>query len=164
MRGADVYPVQPGAPYSVTSQNEQGRELWKLPLEVKGAEVVLRDAAMSPSSLTQMRIEDAGHFPTNRSDHSGPSGPYRPENIQVNTTLSSRILGFSSSRGGLIRSIECEDDAIRSPNESAGRIQSKPFIFYTGYSAPLADVRPFGETAWPRAPQAPSRAMTSSPS
>lgn len=43
VEASDIYPVQPGAPYSVTSQNEQGGELWKLPLEVKGAEVVLRD-------------------------------------------------------------------------------------------------------------------------
>ena len=94
----------------------------------------------------------------------GSGGPYRPEKVQVNVTLGTRIIGFSSNRDGLIRSIECEDEAFRSSNTSAGRIQSKPFIFYTGYSSPLADVRPFGETAWPRAPQAPSRAMTSSPS
>lgn len=43
VEASDIYPVQPGAPYSVTSQDEQGGELWKLPLEVKGAEVVLRD-------------------------------------------------------------------------------------------------------------------------
>ena len=35
--------MQPSNPYSVTVQNELGGELWKLPLEPKGAEVVLRD-------------------------------------------------------------------------------------------------------------------------
>jgi beta-galactosidase len=44
----DIYPVQPSNPYSVTPQNEQGGELWKLPLEVKGAEVVLRDGDGNP--------------------------------------------------------------------------------------------------------------------
>ena len=39
----DIYPVQPSHPYSVTNQNELGGELWKLPLEIHGAEVVLRD-------------------------------------------------------------------------------------------------------------------------
>jgi beta-galactosidase len=48
VEAADIYPVQPGTPYSVTSQNEQGGELWKLPLAVKGAEVVLRDADGNP--------------------------------------------------------------------------------------------------------------------
>lgn len=51
VEAADIYPVQPGAPYSVTSQNEQGGELWKLPLEVKGAEVVLRDADGNPFAV-----------------------------------------------------------------------------------------------------------------
>jgi len=44
----DIYPVQPARPYSVTAQNEQGGELWKLPLEVKGAEIVLRDRDGNP--------------------------------------------------------------------------------------------------------------------
>jgi beta-galactosidase len=39
----DVYPVQAANPYSVTAENELGGELWRLPLEIKGAEVVLRD-------------------------------------------------------------------------------------------------------------------------
>jgi beta-galactosidase len=38
----DLYPMQPDHPYSVTSDNEGGGELWKLPLQLKGAEVVLR--------------------------------------------------------------------------------------------------------------------------
>jgi beta-galactosidase len=48
VEATDIYPVQPRAPYSVTSENEQGGELWKLPLEVKGAEVMLRDADGNP--------------------------------------------------------------------------------------------------------------------
>jgi beta-galactosidase len=38
----DLYPLQPDHPYSVTAKNEDGGELWRLPLELKGAEVVLR--------------------------------------------------------------------------------------------------------------------------
>ncbi|MGC2250576.1 MAG: beta-galactosidase trimerization domain-containing protein, partial [Acidobacteriaceae bacterium] len=38
----DLDPMQPDHPYSVTAENEEGGELWKLPLELKGAEVVLR--------------------------------------------------------------------------------------------------------------------------
>lgn len=38
----DIYPVQGQNPYSVTDQKEQGGELWKLPLQIRGAEVVLR--------------------------------------------------------------------------------------------------------------------------
>ena len=37
-----MYPVQPDHPYSVTAENEEGGEFWRLPLELKGAEVVLR--------------------------------------------------------------------------------------------------------------------------
>ena len=37
----DLYPLQPDHPYSVTAENEQGGELWNLPLELKGGEVVL---------------------------------------------------------------------------------------------------------------------------
>jgi beta-galactosidase len=44
----EIYPVQPANPYSVTPQNELGGELWKLPLEVKGAQVVLRDPDGNP--------------------------------------------------------------------------------------------------------------------
>lgn len=39
----DVYPVQAANPYSVTPDNELGGELWKLPLAIKGAEIVLQD-------------------------------------------------------------------------------------------------------------------------
>jgi beta-galactosidase GanA len=42
VEATDVYPVQPDHPYSVTAENEEGGQLWKLPLELKGAEVVLR--------------------------------------------------------------------------------------------------------------------------
>jgi hypothetical protein len=38
----DLYPLQPDHPYSVTAENEEGGELWRLPLELKGAELVLR--------------------------------------------------------------------------------------------------------------------------
>lgn len=51
VEAADIFPVQPATPYSVTSQNEEGGELWKLPLEVKGAEVVLRDAGGNPFAV-----------------------------------------------------------------------------------------------------------------
>jgi beta-galactosidase len=42
VEATDLYPVQPDHPYSVTAENEQGGELWKLPLQLKGAEIVLR--------------------------------------------------------------------------------------------------------------------------
>ncbi|MGH9615706.1 MAG: beta-galactosidase [Acidobacteriaceae bacterium] len=42
VEASDLYPMQPDDPYSVALQNEQGGELWKLPLELKGADVVLR--------------------------------------------------------------------------------------------------------------------------
>ena len=42
VQASDIYPVQPENPYSVTSSNEQGGALWKLPLQLKGAEVVMR--------------------------------------------------------------------------------------------------------------------------
>jgi len=38
----DVYPIQPDHPYSVTTENEQGGELWRLPLQLRGAETILR--------------------------------------------------------------------------------------------------------------------------
>jgi beta-galactosidase len=44
----DIYPVKADEPYSVTSQDERGGELWKLPLELKGAEVILRDQQGKP--------------------------------------------------------------------------------------------------------------------
>ncbi|MGB8480334.1 MAG: beta-galactosidase [Acidobacteriaceae bacterium] len=42
VEATDLYPVQPDQPYSVTAEKEEGGELWRLPLELKGAEVVLR--------------------------------------------------------------------------------------------------------------------------
>jgi hypothetical protein len=47
----DVYPVQPSHPYSVTAGNELGGELWKLPLVLKGAEVVQRDGDGNPFAV-----------------------------------------------------------------------------------------------------------------
>jgi beta-galactosidase len=48
VEASDIYPVKADEPYSVTSQNERAGELWKLPLELKGAEVVLRDREGKP--------------------------------------------------------------------------------------------------------------------
>jgi len=48
VEAVEIYPVQPSHPYSVTPQNEQGGELWKLPLELHGAEVLLRDHDGNP--------------------------------------------------------------------------------------------------------------------
>jgi hypothetical protein len=48
IQASDIYPVKANEPYSVTSQNERGGELWKLPLELKGAEVSLRDRQGKP--------------------------------------------------------------------------------------------------------------------
>lgn len=48
VQASDIYPVQPQNPYSVTDQNEQGGELWKLPLQVQGADVVLRTRSGKP--------------------------------------------------------------------------------------------------------------------
>jgi beta-galactosidase len=44
----EIYPIQPANPFSVTASNELGGELWKLPLEVKGAEVIQRDPDGNP--------------------------------------------------------------------------------------------------------------------
>jgi beta-galactosidase len=47
--GWESYDVQPVTePYSLTSEKEQGGERWKIPLELKGAEVLLRDAGGQP--------------------------------------------------------------------------------------------------------------------
>lgn len=51
VQAVEIYPVQPSHPYSVTPQNELGGELWKMPLEVKGAEVVLRDGDGGPFAV-----------------------------------------------------------------------------------------------------------------
>lgn len=48
IQASDIYPVKADEPYSVTSQNERGGELWKLPFELKGAEVILRDRQGKP--------------------------------------------------------------------------------------------------------------------
>ena len=48
VEAADIYPVKAAEPYSVTAQNEKGGELWKLPLAVKGAEIILRDHKGKP--------------------------------------------------------------------------------------------------------------------
>ena len=48
VEASDIYPVKADEPYSVTSQNERAGELWKLPLKLKGAEVVLRDREGKP--------------------------------------------------------------------------------------------------------------------
>jgi beta-galactosidase len=48
VEASDIYPVKADEPYSITSQNERAGELWKLPLNLKGAEVVLRDREGKP--------------------------------------------------------------------------------------------------------------------
>jgi beta-galactosidase len=48
VQASDIYPVQPQNPYSVTDRNEQGGELWKLPLENRGADVVMRTRSGKP--------------------------------------------------------------------------------------------------------------------
>ena len=48
IEASDIYGVKPNEPYSVTAQNEKGGELWKLPLELKGAEVMMRDREGKP--------------------------------------------------------------------------------------------------------------------
>ncbi|MGO8736187.1 MAG: beta-galactosidase [Terriglobia bacterium] len=48
IQASDIYPVKADEPYSVTSQNERGGELWILPLELRGAEVILRDRQGRP--------------------------------------------------------------------------------------------------------------------
>jgi len=51
VEASDIYPVKADEPYSVTEQNELAGELYKLPLEVKGAEVVLRDREGKPFAM-----------------------------------------------------------------------------------------------------------------
>lgn len=51
VEAVEIYPVQPANPYSVTPQNELGGQLWKMPLEVKGAEVLLRDGDGYPFAV-----------------------------------------------------------------------------------------------------------------
>ncbi len=47
----DIYPVKVDQPYSVTDQQERAGELWKLPLEMKGAEIFLRDREGKPFAV-----------------------------------------------------------------------------------------------------------------
>jgi beta-galactosidase len=46
---SDVYPVE--KPYSVTAANEQGGELWKLPLKMKGGQVLVRASDGQPFAI-----------------------------------------------------------------------------------------------------------------
>lgn len=48
VEASDIYPVKVDEPYSITDQNEQAGELWKLPMDLKGAEVILRDRDGKP--------------------------------------------------------------------------------------------------------------------
>ncbi len=48
VEAADIYPVKVDQPYSVTSANEKAGELWKFPLQLKGAEVLARDKEGKP--------------------------------------------------------------------------------------------------------------------
>jgi len=48
VEASDIYPVKAGEPYSVTERNERAGELWRLPLELKGAEMVLGDREGKP--------------------------------------------------------------------------------------------------------------------
>jgi len=48
VEASDIYPVKADEPYSITSQNERAGELWKLPLKLQGAEVVLPDREGKP--------------------------------------------------------------------------------------------------------------------
>ena len=50
--GADASDIDPvEKPYSVTAANEQGGELWKLPLVMKGGQVLLRDREGKPFAV-----------------------------------------------------------------------------------------------------------------
>jgi beta-galactosidase GanA len=51
VEAVEIYPVQPSHPYSVTADKELGGELWKMPLEVKGAQVLLRDPDGNPFAV-----------------------------------------------------------------------------------------------------------------
>jgi len=48
VEASDIYPVKVDEPYSVTAGNEAAGELWKLPLELKGAQVVQSDREGKP--------------------------------------------------------------------------------------------------------------------
>lgn len=51
VEATDIYPLQPTHPYSVTQAKEDGGELFRLPLELKGAEVVLRTSDGKPFEI-----------------------------------------------------------------------------------------------------------------
>lgn len=48
VEASDIYPVKADQPYSVTDENEGAGELWKLALQMKGAEAILRDKEGKP--------------------------------------------------------------------------------------------------------------------
>lgn len=48
VEAAEINAIQAANPYSVTPQKELGGELWKLPAEVKGGTVILKDAEGNP--------------------------------------------------------------------------------------------------------------------
>ena len=48
----EIYPVQPSNPFSVTAEKELGGQLWKLPLQMKGGKVVMRDHDGNPFEVT----------------------------------------------------------------------------------------------------------------
>ena len=50
VEASDIYPVKVDQPYSVTAANEQAGELWRLSLEMKGAEPMVRDKKGKPFS------------------------------------------------------------------------------------------------------------------
>ena len=48
VEASDIYPVKVDEPYSVTAANELAGELWKLPLDLNGAEAFVSDTAGKP--------------------------------------------------------------------------------------------------------------------
>ena len=48
LEAAEIHAIQPSNPYSVTPQKELGGELWKLPAELRGAAVVMKDEDGNP--------------------------------------------------------------------------------------------------------------------
>lgn len=48
---SDIYPVKVDEPYSVTPNSEMAGELWRLRIDIKGAEPFLRDAEGQPFAL-----------------------------------------------------------------------------------------------------------------
>lgn len=62
VESSDIYPVQAEHPYSVTSGEERGGELWRLPLELKGAEVLLRDREGKPFAVKHTFGKGTAYF------------------------------------------------------------------------------------------------------